>query len=392
MTNTQTNKSQEVFVVGGAVRDTLLGRPVKDVDFVVVGSTAEEMLATGFHQVGADFPVFLDHDGQEFALARTERKTGSGYHGFETDFDPSVTLQEDLFRRDLTINAMAVNRDNWEEFQKTHNPWFVIDPFNGMQDLKNGILRHVSEAFADDPVRILRIARFAARYHAEYDFSVAPETLELMTQMVKDGEVDHLVPERVWAETGKALMEDSPQVFFFMLSLCGALKRVMPFIDSWAYQSLPFESAAVRNLKLEHRLMLLMVAVEHDVVEESLRALRVPINLIEGCVKFNKLASLVNKHKLKRNCVSTMHVVAFDILNELNAWKCQDQLREMGVALSMFSNVEMDETFDVLMTSLMRANAARFDMLTDEQKATLKGKEIGEAISALRKEMLRKVV
>jgi len=380
----------ETFVVGGAVRDTLLGRPVKDVDFVVVGSTPEEMLEMGFNQVGADFPVFLDEAGQEFALARTERKTGKGYHGFETLFDSSVTLEDDLWRRDLTINAMAVHLGDWTTFLETKDSDFVIDPFDGMNDLKDRTLRHVSEAFADDPVRILRIARFRARYRI-FNFNVADETKELMTRMVDDGEVDHLVPERVWAETEKALMEDHPWVFFLTLSP-KVLRRIMPiFKDVKAYCSIPFKAAAIRNLSLKHRLMLLTSMSDQDTINEGLRALKVPVNLIESCLKFNKLVNVVNENSPPNN-LALDHENVFDALNELNAWKCHDQLREMGVTLSMFASPEMDGTFDTLMEALAIANTACFDMLTDEEKTTLKGKEIGDAISKLRAHILWKIV
>ena len=186
-----------IYKVGGAVRDRLLGIPVTDIDWVVVGATTEEMLAKGFRPVGADFPVFLHpKSGEEYALARTERKSGRGYGGFTFHASPEVTLEEDLIRRDLTINAMA------EDDQ--HN---LTDPYHGQRDLEARLLRHVSPAFAEDPLRVLRVARFAARY-AALDFSVAPETLELMRQLSESGELEALTPERSWKEISRALMED----------------------------------------------------------------------------------------------------------------------------------------------------------------------------------------
>jgi tRNA nucleotidyltransferase (CCA-adding enzyme) len=185
-----------IYLVGGAVRDKLLNRPVTDHDHVVVGARPDEMLEQGFRPVGKDFPVFLHpKTNEEYALARTERKTGHGYHGFAFQADPTVTLEEDLARRDLTINAIAEAEDGQ-----------LVDPFNGVRDLEQRLLRHVSAAFVEDPVRLLRVARFAARF-APLGFTVAPETMALMQQMVRDGEVDHLVPERVWQETRKALGE-----------------------------------------------------------------------------------------------------------------------------------------------------------------------------------------
>lgn len=207
-----------IFLVGGAVRDRLLGRPVGDRDWVVVGATPQDMLDAGFRPVGKDFPVFLHPDtGEEHALARTERKSGHGYHGFTFHTSPDVTLEDDLVRRDLTVNAMAEDAEGR-----------ITDPWGGQRDLAARVLRHVSPAFAEDPVRILRLARFAARFH---DFSVAPETAQLMRQMVDAGEVDHLVPERVWQELARGLMEARPSRMFEVLRDCGALARLLPEVD-----------------------------------------------------------------------------------------------------------------------------------------------------------------
>jgi tRNA nucleotidyltransferase (CCA-adding enzyme) len=210
-----------VFLVGGAVRDAMLGRAHGDRDYVVVGATPADMLAHGYKPVGKDFPVFLHPDtGEEYALARTERKTGPGYHGFAFHAAPDVTLEQDLARRDLTINAMA--RDE---------AGALVDPYRGERDLRERILRHVSPAFAEDPVRILRVARFQARY-APLGFRIADETVALMRSMVEAGEAAHLVPERVWAETRKALAEPEPSAFLRALRTCGALAVVFPEIDA----------------------------------------------------------------------------------------------------------------------------------------------------------------
>ncbi|TXF13468.1 multifunctional CCA addition/repair protein [Pelomicrobium methylotrophicum] len=208
----------KVYQVGGSVRDELLGLPVQDRDYVVVGATPEEMERRGFRPVGKDFPVFLHPEThEEYALARTERKVARGYKGFEIYASPDVTLEQDLARRDLTINAIAKDEEGR-----------IIDPFGGVADLKAGILRHVGPAFVEDPVRILRVARFAARF----DFQVAPETLALMREMVASGEVDHLVPERVWQELARGLMEKKPSRLFHVLRECGALKRILPEVDA----------------------------------------------------------------------------------------------------------------------------------------------------------------
>ena len=209
----------KTYVVGGAIRDELLGLPVVDRDHVVVGATPEEMVALGFRPVGRDFPVFLHPEThEEYALARTERKTAPGYHGFVFHASPEVSLEQDLARRDLTINAIAKSEDG-----------ILIDPYGGRQDLEARVLRHVSPAFVEDPVRVLRVARFFARFN---DFVIAPETLALMRQLVVGGEVDHLVPERVWQELAKGLMEARPSRMIESLRHCGALARLLPELDA----------------------------------------------------------------------------------------------------------------------------------------------------------------
>jgi tRNA nucleotidyltransferase (CCA-adding enzyme) len=208
----------KIYRVGGAVRDELLGRPVADRDWVVVGATPETMLASGFKPVGKDFPVFLHPETrEEYALARTERKHGRGYRGFEFFVSPDVTLEEDLRRRDLTINAMARDEDGT-----------LIDPFDGAADLAAGVLRHVGSAFAEDPLRVLRVARFAARF----DFAVAAETVALMRDLVRSGEISLLSPERVWQELGRGLMEAHPSRLLAVLRNCGALAQVLPEVDA----------------------------------------------------------------------------------------------------------------------------------------------------------------
>src|SRR5690606_19827383 len=234
----------EVYVVGGAVRDALLGQPHGDRDWVVVGGTPEDMAARGFLPVGGDFPVFLHPvSKEEYALARTERKSGRGYKGFTFYTGPDVTLEDDLRRRDLTVNAIAQRPDG-----------SLVDPWNGRRDIEQKVLRHVGEAFAEDPVRLLRLARFAARFGA---FSVAPETMALCRRLVDEGEVDALVPERVWREVAKGLQTDSPARMFDVLAQAGALPRVMPglvFDDDIAGQ---LQCAVNAGLTLPQRFALL---------------------------------------------------------------------------------------------------------------------------------------
>jgi tRNA nucleotidyltransferase (CCA-adding enzyme) len=211
----------DIYLVGGAVRDELLGYPVAERDWVVVGARPQDLLEKGYRQVGKDFPVFLHpRSKDEYALARTERKSGHGYTGFDVHCDPSVTLEEDLLRRDLTVNAMA--RDEAGN---------IIDPYGGQRDLADRVLRHVSDAFVEDPLRVLRTARFAARY-AHLDFAVAPETIALMTDIVAQGELAHLPAERIWMELERALAERHPEVFIEVLRACGALAALLPELEA----------------------------------------------------------------------------------------------------------------------------------------------------------------
>ncbi len=276
----------QIYLVGGAVRDALLGLPVQDRDWVVVGSTPEELIALGYLPVGKDFPVFLHPDSrEEYALARTERKTARGYHGFKVHAAPNVTLEEDLARRDLTINSIAANvrkqlfsRDFGSDFEGFQA---LIDPFNGQADLKAKVLRHVTAAFREDPVRILRVARFAARFA---DFSVAPETLQLMQAMVDDGEADALVAERVWQELARGLMEKKPSRMFEVLRACGALQKLLPEIK---LNKLGSDSNLILNTaaQLDAPLPVRFACLTHDLGAELIKGvcerLRVPVDCKE---------------------------------------------------------------------------------------------------------------
>lgn len=299
------------YLVGGAVRDQLLGRPVSERDWVVVGATPEEMQAQGFRPVGRDFPVFLHpKTGEEYALARTERKQGHGYHGFVFNADPTVTLEEDLARRDLTINAMA---------REAGGP--LVDPYGGLQDLKARKLRHVSGAFAEDPLRVLRVARFAARYHA-LGFYVVDETLALMRQLVDSGELAHLTPERVWKETERALMEKTPHVFFQVLEACGALKACFPElaalrgvpqpakhhpeIDTLEHQYLALAQAAQMELPLTARYAVLV----HDLGKGTTPPAEWPKHIAHE-IRSKKLADKVSARlRVPRDCQTLGALVA----------------------------------------------------------------------------------
>ncbi|MDD5241019.1 MAG: multifunctional CCA addition/repair protein [Sulfuricella sp.] len=327
----------KICMVGGAVRDELLGLPVTDRDYVVVGATPEEMVALGYRPVGKDFPVFLHpQTHEEYALARTERKTARGYKGFQVYASSEVTLEEDLARRDLTINAIA--RDESGNY---------IDPYHGIADLKAGILRHVSPAFVEDPVRVLRVARFAARF----GFSIAPETLALMREMAANGEVDALVPERVWQELSRGLMEKVPSRMFHALRECGALVRILPEldnlfgvpqtaeyhpeIDAGVHVMMALDYAAAQNYSLPVR----FAALTHDLGKGTTPREALPRHIDHESRSFALLKPLCQRLRVPNDCrelalvVARFHGIplrAFDLRSEtlLNLLQETDALRQ----------------------------------------------------------------
>lgn len=268
----------QIYLVGGAVRDALLGRKVKEHDYVVVGATIEQMLNLGYTQVGKDFPVFLHPKTKdEYALARTERKQGAGYTGFICDFSPDITLEDDLIRRDLTVNALAQDLDTQQ----------IIDPFNGQADLEKRILRHVSPAFSEDPLRVLRVARFAARYH-HLGFSIAPETLTLMQQISHSGELQALTKERVWLEFEKALSDGYLEVFIDVLVQADALKELSPALHAlWQAQQEKIKEriacARKADLSPQQVIALLLCDLVSPEREAFYHAYRVPNAYVEHC-------------------------------------------------------------------------------------------------------------
>lgn len=298
----------KIYTVGGAVRDELLGLTVVDRDYMVVGATPEEMVALGYKPVGKDFPVFLHpRTHEEYALARTERKTARGYKGFQVSAAPEVTLEEDLARRDLTINAIAKDEDGG-----------YIDPYNGKADLKAGILRHVSPAFVEDPVRVLRVARFAARF----GFSIAPETLALMQEMAANGEVDALVPERVWQELARGLMEHTPSRMFLALRECGALARILPEldalfgvpqtekyhpeIDTGIHVMMVVDYAAAQNYELPVR----FAALTHDLGKGATPCSEWPRHIAHEARSFELLKPLCQRLRVPNECRELALMVA----------------------------------------------------------------------------------
>lgn len=275
----------QTYLVGGAVRDQLLGLPIEERDWVVVGGTPEMLIKQGFKPVGKDFPVFIHpQTGEEYALARTERKTAPGYKGFTFHADKNVTLIQDLYRRDLTINAMA--RDDHGQ---------IIDPFGGQADIKNRLFRHVSDAFQEDPVRILRVARLAAHFH-HLGFSVAESTMKLMQSMVQSGETEHLVSERVWQECHKALSEKTPVVFFQVLADCGAIHHIFPtLVDHLEIALDNLQQLSTLSRSPEKRFSALCLALDTDSIKKLCQQLTVPNNYRDLALLVRRQCEVIQK-------------------------------------------------------------------------------------------------
>lgn len=401
----------QIYMVGGAVRDRLLGLPVQDRDWVVVGATPEEMTAQGFVPVGKDFPVFLHPDShEEYALARTERKNGRGYRGFTVFADAHVTLEQDLARRDLTINAMATQLDSGHE---------LIDPFGGQRDLESKVLRHVTEAFREDPVRILRLARFAARFH---DFSVAPETMKLMRDMVQDGEADHLVPERVWQELSRGLMEQHPDRMFEVLRDCGALRVILPEIDRlWGvpqraeyhpevdtgvHMMLVLQMAARLNASLQVR----YACLTHDLGKGTTPADVLPRHIGHEQRSAKMLRALSQRLRVPTECHGLADVVAREhgnihrsgslsaaavvrLLERCDAFRKPARMAEILLACECDARgrLGMQETEYPQRERLLQALALAQSVATDEiaraaQERGAVGEQIGDAVRRARVE------
>ena len=402
----------KTYLVGGAVRDRLLDFPVRERDWVVVGADVQIMLASGFKAVGKDFPVFLHPDSrEEYALARTERKTAPGYKGFAIHADPNVTLQEDLRRRDLTINAIALSDDGE-----------LIDPFHGQQDLQNRLLRHVSPAFNEDPVRILRVARFAARY-AHLGFKVAPETRQLMADMVNCGEADHLVAERVWAELYKALCEITPSAFFQTLKDCGALAVIFPEldalygvpqppkyhpeIDTGVHSLMALTQAALLSGKPEVRLAALLhdlgkaiTPPEHwpshhgherlglPVLEKLCKRLRIPRNFGQLCAQVMEFHTHSHKvFELRPDTLATM-------LQQIGAFKPDNHLQDFLLACEADATGRTgfeQAAYPQAAFILQAAERARAVDVDEVLRDGLQGAAIGIAIQRLRSNAINQV-
>jgi len=382
----------QTYLVGGAVRDKLLGLPVVERDWVVVGATPQQLLALGYTPVGKDFPVFLHpRSREEYALARTERKTAPGYTGFVFNTDPSVTLEEDLQRRDLTINAMAESADG-----------ALIDPWGGRDDLDNGLLKHVSPAFAEDPVRILRVARFAARF-AHYGFHVAHDTNRLMRAMVDNGEVDHLVAERVWAELHKALGCDTPARFFSVLAGCGALEKLLPEMARMrqpghtghgsAAPELPvLECAVHQSHNVEQRFAALVCDLDNGTqgglapqrLDDMCERLRVP-------VRFRELAVMALLHRSRLHGIAGLDAAGrLDLLLALDAFRRSERLADFTAVCAAEAHSRDRTSHDYPPAQLLeKACQAAATVKVDTSGKT--GQEIGAAVREARIEEIGKI-
>lgn len=400
----------KTYLVGGAVRDFLLGRKVTDRDWVVVGASTENMIEAGFQQVGSDFPVFLHpNTKEEYALARTERKSGKGYTGFECTASPEVTLEQDLLRRDLTINAMASDENQQ-----------IIDPYGGQDDLAARKLRHVSAAFVEDPLRVLRVARFAARYH-QYGFTVAEETMVLMKNIVSDGELEQLTAERVWKETSRALLELNPEVYFEILRECGALAVWLPELDKlWGIpnpaQWHPEIDTGVHTMmvlqqasKLSDALTIRFAALVHDLgkgltdpelwpshrgheqlglaaINQVSERLKVPNDCRQLALLMSEFHSHVHRaYELKPATV-------LKVLNKCDAWRKSDRFKQLLITCKAdargrtgFEDIEYQQADYMLETYHAAQSVKAKDALqTTEGRPKLTGPEIKKRIDELR--------
>ena len=402
----------KAYLVGGAVRDTLLNLPVRERDWVVIGETPAAMIARGYTEVGKDFPVFLHPKTKdEYALARIERKTTHGYKGFAVHATPDVSMEDDLKRRDLTINAMAL-LDNGE----------IFDPYGGQEDLKNRVFRHISPAFCEDPVRVLRIARFCARYQ-HLGFSIAPETQKLMQDMVNQGEIDHLVAERVWAETVKALGEQSPAAYFQALRDCGALARIFPELDNLFGVPQPATyhpeiDTGIHTLMVLEQAVLLsdkttvrFAALMHDLGKALTPVDKWPshhghetlgLSALKGlCARlrtpnhYQKLAlQVMQYHTHCHRALELKPSTLCDTLASLGAFKAENQLKDFLLACEADARGRLgfeDQPYPQAEYFLAAQKAGQaIDSSAIANKA-LKGKEIGLAIHRLRSQEISNI-
>ncbi len=375
----------QVYLVGGAVRDKLLQRPVIENDYVVVGATPKQMLDLGFQKVGADFPVFLHpHTHEEYALARTERKAGKGYLGFTVYASPDVSLEQDLARRDLTINAMAIQVNGL--FDNTIKTGELIDPFNGQKDLHQRQLRHVSYAFTEDPVRVLRLARFASRY-ASLGFFVCEETKQLVKHMITAGELNNLVAERVWTETQKSYMQSQADIYFSTLHELGALSVIMPELaqqlnhSQWQITAQALRQAHDFSLDNLGRFAILATAflTKTHLLQKFCQRLKVPNQHRQFAQFFiENFYQLSHFHHLNTDEM-------FDLLKRGKAFKPENLLSHGLIYQQIYQLAKQQYQFNQIIEKLQPISIQNIDK-------NLTGKAIGEAIDSLRKEKLHEVL
>ena len=369
------------YLVGGAVRDRLLSLPVHERDWVVVGATPEQLLQQGYRQVGKDFPVFLHpHTHEEYALARTERKSGLGHRGFDIFSSPDISLEDDLRRRDLTINAIAQDENG-----------ILTDPFNGQKDIDKRILRHVSAAFAEDPLRVLRVARFAAKFWS-LGFTIAPETLALMTSICNSGELEHLSKERIWHETERALSTSNPEIFIHVLMQTGALERITPEL----HQSLSKKTSLLRLSRIKH-----INAIECRYVCLVLLACQAEdtFNIEIADTISHSLACPGNLHKLTRLCVqffssccnllSKSEDEIYHLLHALDAFRRQSRCMQVIKCMQCAQPVLNQTCGDSLTFMEQLIESLNSVSLDENKRKQLQGKAIGEAIKRLRIKEIR---
>nr|WP_315489267.1 multifunctional CCA tRNA nucleotidyl transferase/2'3'-cyclic phosphodiesterase/2'nucleotidase/phosphatase [uncultured Rhodoferax sp.] len=374
----------KTYLVGGAVRDALMGLSVQDRDWVVVGATPQMLLDLGYLQVGQDFPVFLHpQTKEEYALARTERNTAPGYRGFAVYAAPDVTLEEDLARRDLTINSIAIPSDFAGATGHFHLNDAVVDPYGGRNDIAHKVLRHVTPAFREDPVRILRLARFAARFT---EFTVAPETLALMREMVQAGDADHLVAERVWQELSRGLLESKPSRMFAVLRACDALDHLLPELATSAEAVMPvLDLAAQRHAPLTVRFACLVHSLQKPQTEAACARLRVPVECKE-------LAEVVAREQGSIQACTTLGAEALVLLLErCDAFRKPARLADILLACECIAKAPLgryDSPYpqtNRLQLSLQLAQAVATNVIAaNAQSAGASGPEIGEHIRRAR--------
>lgn len=355
----------KIYLVGGAVRDHLLGLPIKERDYVVVGADSQALIKLGFKQVGKDFPVFLHPEtNEEYALARMERKTKAGYAGFQFDVSSAVSLKEDLLRRDLTINAMAMDEDG-----------NIIDPYHGQQDLQRRLLRHVSRAFVEDPVRVLRIARFLARYH-DLGFVIAPETLNLMQKMVSNGEIDALVAERVWKEMVRALEEPAPEQFFYALDAAHALQKLFP--------ELTLNSFGLTSLRLsKHIAQLALVryaVLTHDLSDQAAKTIAKRFKLPNHYQDLSRLVIRFYHKAIQWQNIPLTSLL--ELLNGLDVTRRMERFCHFLTCCQMIAHAKGQSfNHDLLFSAAQAIKAANFKAVLDQK---LSGPELAAAVAEIK--------